>query len=87
MKNRCHVLFVFFRKIIHEEDDTVANGDRLIQKFARRPTNALVFFYNICYSLYVNKAWNGSVASVAIDNVNDLGSIPGLHSFHLIFFN
>ena len=48
MKNRCHVLFVFFRKIIHEEDDTVANGDRLIQKIRALEPIDHCLFYIIC---------------------------------------
>ena len=50
-------------------------------------TNILVFFYNI-YWLFINQ--NAQVAPLArhkTGNVNDLGSIPGLHSFHLLFFN
>ena len=51
------------------------------------PTNILVFFYNI-YWLFINQ--NAQVAPLErhkTGNVNDLGSIPGLPSFQLLFFN
>ena len=44
-------LFVFFRKIIHEEDDVLASGDRLIQKIRALEPIDHCLFYIICLLL------------------------------------
>ena len=45
------------------------------------------FFYHVYLLLYIKRICSGSVANEVIGKVNDLGSIPGLHPFHLFFPN
>ena len=76
----------YFRKNkTSEEDDLVANGDRLVQISARRPTNILVFIYYICLFIIYQTRELAQMASESIGKAHDLGSNPRSSHFQYHF--
>ena len=81
-------MFLLFQENnTREEDDLVANGDRLFWIFARGSTNILFFFYIIWLLLYINNAQVDQMESIRIGKAQDLGSNPRSSIIPILFFN
>ena len=76
------MLFIFQE---HEEDDVLANDDRLIQNSRALVDSDHYFFHNVYLLLYIKYVWDGSVVGTRAGNVHDLGSNPRSSHFHYHF--